>query len=155
MANLMILTKVPADMQYVTVTAPASTVNGHFIKLGTKTAGVYAGATPTAITNLDLVLAAAVCLPYGAEVVENDYTIATGEKIRGLVPAVGVEVAIPVANVTATTAVVAGAFVIPTVNAGIANCVASLGGTESKAFQITDLFTQAGVAMLNMRCIKA
>jgi len=156
MANLAIATNFPATTKYFSVTAPASTVNGHFLALTTKgTDGVYAAATPAAITSPSLVMAFAVCLPYAAETVENDYTIATGEVIRCFAPELGLEYAIPVANVTATTPVVAGAYVIPTATAHIGNCVASLGGTESVAFIITGTFTKAGVAMFNMRCIKA
>lgn len=155
MANLMVLTNIPADAQYVTIAAPASTSNGYLYTLGAKAStGIYA-ATPSAITDMNVVMVAAVCLPYEAETLENNYTIATGEPVRALVPRVGYEVAIPVANVTATTAVAAGAFVIIDAGTGKPECVASLGGTESLAFKVTGTFTKAGVAMFNMRCILA
>lgn len=156
MANLMVLTNIPDDAQYVTISAPASTLNGYLYVLGAKAAsGVYAAATPAAITDLNVVMVAAVCLPYAAETVENDFTIATGDTVRALVPSLGMEVAIPVANVTATATVAAGAFVIIDASTGKPECVASLGGTESLAFKVTGTFTKAGVAMFNMRCIKA
>jgi len=156
MANLMIFTNVPDDAQFVTIAAPASAYNGYIYTLGAKgTDGVYAAATPAAITDLNTVMVAAVTLPYAAETVQNDYTIATGENVRALVHAKGIEVAIPVANVTATATVAAGAFVIIDAATGKPECVASLGGTESVAYKVTGTFTKAGVAMFNMRCIKA
>lgn len=156
MANLMVLTNVPDDAQYVTIAALASTSNGYIYTLGAKAStGVYTPATPLAITDINTVIAAAVCLPYTAETLENDYVIATGENIRALVPKVGYEIAIPVANVTATTAVAAGAYVIIDAGTGKPECVASLAGTESLVFIVTGTFTKAGVAMFNMRCIKA
>lgn len=156
MANLMVFTNVPNDAQYVNIVAPASTSNGYLYVLGAKgTDGTYAAATPAAITDLNVVMVAAVCLPYGVETLESDYTIATGEVVRALVPRIGYEVAIPVANVTATTTVAADAFVIIDAATGKPECVASLGGTESLAFKVTGTFTKAGVAMFNMRCIKA
>ncbi|TRZ53910.1 MAG: hypothetical protein D4S01_00450 [Dehalococcoidia bacterium] len=155
MANLAIATNFSSDTKYVSVVAPASTVNGHFAALTTISAGVYTAATPAAITSAGLVMAFAVCLPYAAETTENEYTIATGEGTRYFVPELGMKYSIPVANVTATTAVAVGAYVIPTATAYIANCVASLGGTESVAWIIEALFTKAGVPMFTMRCIKA
>lgn len=156
MANLMVLTNIPDDAQYVTISAPASTSNGYLYTLGAKAAsGVYAAATPAAITDLNVVMVAAVCLPYAAETVENDFTIGTGDNVRALVLRTGYEVAIPVANVTATTAVAAGAFIIIDAGTGKPECVASLGGTESLALKVTGTFTKAGVAMFNMRCLFA
>ncbi len=156
MANLMVLTNIPADAQYVTIAAPASTSNGYLYTLGAKAStGIYAAATPAAITDKNVVMVAAVCLPYAAETLENNYTIATGESVRALVPRVGYEVAIPVANVTATATVAAGAFIIIDAETGKPECVSSLGGTESLAFKVTGTFTKAGVAMFNMRCILA
>ena len=154
MANIMVLTNIPDDAQYVTIAAPADVVNGYLCVLTTKAStGIYTAATPAAITDKDVVMVAAVCLPYAAETLENNYTIATGESIRCLVPRVGYEVAIPVANVTATATVAAGAYVIIDAATHKPECVSSLGGTESLIFKVTGTFTKAGVSMFNMRCI--
>ncbi len=156
MANLMVFTNVPNDAQYVNVVAPAGTYNGYLVELGAKAAnGTYAASTPAAITDLNVVMIATVCLPYGVEVLENDYVIETGEVVRALVPRIGYEVAIPVANILATVPVVAGAFVIIDAGESKPEAASALGGTESLAFKVTGTFTKAGVAMANLRCIKA
>jgi hypothetical protein len=156
MANLFILNKVKATAHYVDFVAPASVTNGNLVVLGTQAANkTYACAAPAAITDAGIVIVCNPNIPYGAEVVENDTTIATGEIIRGRVVELGDVESYPVANFTATVAAAVGKYIIPDAAALKGEIVNAPGGTESLVYIIDELFTKAGVSMLKMRCIKA
>lgn len=156
MANLIVLNKVSAAATYVDVAAPASYANGYLATLGTQnSAGYYACAAPTAITDLGVVMVLAVPLSYEAQYVENDYAISTGEIVRAIVPYTGFVVSVPVANITASVALAVGKYVIPVAGAGKMESADALGGTESVAFIIDGLYTKSGVSMAKIRCIKA
>jgi hypothetical protein len=155
MANLAILNKVKSTAHYVDVVAPAGLTNGNFVTLGTQASDkTYACAAPSAITDKGIAIICTVALPYGVEVVENDFTIATGAITRARIVELGDVESYPVANFTATVPAAVGAFVIPD-NALKGEIVAALGGTESVAYIIDELFTKSGVSMLKMRCIVA
>jgi hypothetical protein len=156
MANLINMDKVSASATYFDIVAPASYANGYLATLGTiNTDGTYDCAAPTAITDLGVVMVLAVPLSYEAQYVENDYTIATGEIVRAIVPYRGLVVGIPQANITAGVALAAGKYVIPVAGAGKMTSADALGGTESVAFIIDSLYTKSGVSMASLRCIKA
>jgi hypothetical protein len=156
MANLNVLTKVSKDATLYTILAPASLVAGNAVELLTRNASsTFNVQEPTDITALDVAIAIPVTLPYGVETEENDFVIATGADVRVVIPYKGMMVDFPVANVTATVAVAENAYVIIDAGAYKMECVASLGGTESVAFQIARTYTLAGVAMFSMRCIKS
>jgi len=156
MANLTILNKVGKDAHIYDVVAPAGLENGNMLLLGTRnTDATYNVSAPTAITNNGLVIVACVNLPYEAEKEENDYVIATAEVTRAYVPEVGQVMSFPTANFTATVASAVGKFIIPDVGALKMEIVNALGGTESVAYVIDQVYTKAGVAMTKMRCVKA
>jgi hypothetical protein len=156
MANLTILNKVSGNASIFDVVAPAGLTNGNVVVLGTQaTNKTYACAAPAAVTDNGMVLVATVSLPYEVEKLENDYTIATGEIVRTYVPYVGMVVSIPVANVTATAALAVGKVVVPKAGALKMECLAAPAGTEVLIFNIDEMFTKAGVAMVKLRCIKA
>lgn len=156
MANLIVLDKVSAAATIFDVVAPASYANGYLATLTTiNTDGSYDCTAPAAITDLGMVIVLAVPLSYEAQYVENDYTIATGEIVRGYVPYRGFTVSIPAANITAGVALAAGKYVIPVDGAGKMTSADALGGTETVVFVIDSLYTKSGVSMAKIRCIKA
>lgn len=153
MANLNILDKVSMGAHYETISAPADLVAGNIVELLTRNSdGTYEVQAPTAITTKRVAIAVPVTLPYSAETEQNDYTIATGENTRVLIPEVGQKLSFPVANFTGTPAV--GEYVIIDAAAYKAESVSSLGGTESVIFEIDRLYTKAGVSMLMMTCVQ-
>jgi hypothetical protein len=156
MANLINLYKVSAAATIFDVVAPASYANGYLATLTTiNTDGSYDCVAPVAITDLGMVMVLAVPLSYEAQYVENDYTIATGEIVRGYVPYRGFTVDIPAANITAGVALAVGKYVIPVAGAGKMTSANDLGGDETVAFIIDALYTKSGVSMAKIRCIKA
>ena len=64
-------------------------------------------------------------------------------------------VSIPVANVTNTSALGVGKFVVPKAGAMKPECLDTLATDEEVVFVIDELFTKAGVPMVKIRCIKA
>lgn len=156
MANLMILSKVKATAHYADCVAPAGVTNGNFVALGVQNADkTYACAAPAAITSNGVNIVCDIPISYEVEKLENDFTIATGAIIRTRTPEIGDVECYPVANFTATVAAAAGKFIIIDAAALKGEIVAALGGTESLAYIIDEVFTKAGVSMLKMRCIIA
>ncbi|MDD4778999.1 MAG: hypothetical protein PHT02_00150 [Tissierellia bacterium] len=156
MANLFIENKVKATAHYVDVVAPAGVTNGNIVVLGTQASDkTYACAANTAVTDAGMVIICNPNLPYGAEVVENDTTIATGEIVRARVVELGDVESYPVANITATVALAQNKIVVPKAGALKMECLAAAAGTESIVYIIDELFTKAGVSMVKIRCIKA
>ena len=140
MSNQIVLNRVAGDATIYDVVAPADLKNGHIVVLGSRNSdGTYDVAAPTAITDLGMVMVLAVPLSYDADKSQNDYVIATGEVVRAYVPYVGMQVSVPVANITATAPVAADAFVIPDAAATKPECVAALGGTEAIAYIVDEV----------------
>lgn len=156
MANLFILNKVKATAHYFDCVAPAGVTNGNIVVIGTQaTDKTYACAANGAVTDTGMAIVCNPNIPYGAEVVENDTTIATGEIIRGRVVELGDVESYPVSVITATVALAQNKFVVPKATALKMECVAAAAGTESIVYIIDELFTKAGVPMVKIRCIKA
>ena len=156
MANLIDLIKVSSAATYFTVLAPASYANGYLATISTiNTDGTYDCAAPSDITDLGMVMVLAVPLSYEAQYVENDYTIATGDEVRAIVPYRGLVVGIPQANITAGVALAAGKYVIPVDGNGKMTSSDALDDTATVAFIIDQLYTKSGVSMAQLRCIKA
>lgn len=156
MSNQIVLQKVSGEATIFDVVAPAGVKNGNFVSLGNRNSnGTYACAAPAAITDKEIVMVLSVPLSYAADKAQNDYVIATGEVVRAYVPYKGMVVSIPVANITATVAVAKDAFVIPDAAALKAEAVAALGGTESVAFVVDEVYTEFGVSMAKLRCVVA
>ena len=154
-SNLFILNKVKATAHYVDVVAPAGIYNGYIVVLGTKNAdGTYACAANGAVTDKGMAIICNPNLPYGAEVVENDTVIATGEIVRARIVELGDEESYPVANITATAALAAGKVVVPKATALPMECLAAFAGTEILGYVIESLYTKAGVPMAKLRAIK-
>lgn len=154
-SNLMELKKIKATQHIVDVVAPASLYNGHVVVLGAKgTDGTYTVAAPAAVTNEGMVIIADIALSYEAEKLMNDKVIATGEVVRAYVPELGNVICIPQANITATAALAVGKVVVPKANALQMECLAAFAGTEVLGFIIESLYTKAGVAMAQLRCIR-
>jgi len=155
MANLFIENKVKANAHYMDVAAPADVTNGNIVSLGTQASDkTYACAANTTVADSGMAIVCNPNLPYGAEVVENDTTIATGEVIRARIVELGDVESYPVANYTATSALVVGKFIVPKAGALKMECLASVVGTEAVVYVIEELYTKAGVAMVKIRCIK-
>ena len=158
MSNQIILSRVGADDPIVNIVAPSGVKNGNLIVLGAQndTTKVYAAAANGAITDKSFALVMAVPLPYGAEKTENEYEIATSEVVRAFIPVVGRVYSFPVANVKAApaSAVAKGKYLFPDAAALPMDCNTAVGGTESVAFYIDEVFTKAGVSMVKARCIK-
>ena len=156
-SNLIVMERIGADTQYIDIVAPAGVYNSNLVKLGTRNAnGTYQASAPTAITNDSLAMVLHEDLGYNVEYVNmGDITFTTGGILRAAILRLGDEIAFPVANVVATTAVVAGAYLIPDATTLPLECVASLGGTESFAMIVESTFTKSGVSMLRARVIKA
>ncbi len=156
MANLFILQKVSANAHYVDVVAPAGVTNGNIVVLGTQASDkTYACAANAAVTDAGMVIVCNPNLPYGAEVVENDTTIATGEIVRARFVSIGDVESYPVANVTATVALAVGKIVVPDATELKMECLNAAAGTEQIVYVIDELFTKASVPMVKIRCIKA
>ena len=155
MSNLFILQKVSADAHYFDVVAPASTVNGNILVLGTQnTDKTYAAAANVAATDKSMVIVCNPNLPYAAETLENNTVIETGEVIRTREVKLGDVESYPVANITATAALAVGKAVVPVAGALQMECLAAAVGTESIIYLIDELFTKAGVPMAKLRCVK-
>ena len=154
--NLFILQKTGASAHYVDVVAPAGVTNGNIVVLGTQASDkTYACAANTAVTNTGMAIVCNPNIPYGAEVVENDTTIATSEIIRARIPALGDVESYPVANITANVALEVGKIVVPKKEQLKMECLNAAVGDESLVYVIDELFTKAGVSMVKIRCIKA
>jgi len=115
--------------------------------------GVRTVTAPAAITDLGLVMHVSVPLEVEASKDQNDFQLEIGEVGRAIVPYVGMEIAIPDANITGDTT--EGGYVIPAAAAFEMAAAATLGGTESIAFVVDDKITDYGVAMSVLRCVKA
>lgn len=156
MANLFILNKVSANSHYYDCVAPASVTNGNIVVIGTQASNkTYACAANAAVTDTGMAIVCNPNIPYTAETVENDTTIATGEIIRTRIPALGDVESYPVANITATVALAVGKIVVPKAAQLKMECLNAAVGTESLVYVIDELFTKAGVSMVKIRCIKA
>lgn len=156
MSNQIILNKIGANDPIFDVVAPADCVNGSIVTLGTQNVDkTYASAAPTAVTDAGMVMVLAVPLSYQIERTEDQFEIATGDVVRAYAPVVGRVVSIPVANVTATNALAVGKVVVPKAGAIKPECLAAPAGTEEVVYEIDELFTKAGVAMVKLRCVKA
>jgi len=156
MANLTILDKVSATASIYDVVALAGAEVGNILVLDTRQAdGTYVVTANTAVTDNGMVMLLQVNLPYGAEVLENDYVIPTGSIQRSYVPYEGMVVSIPVANITATSTLAVGSVVVPKAGVVKPECLASAVGTERVIFEIDSLYTKTGVAMAKLRCVKA
>lgn len=156
MANQIVLNNISAEARILSLVAPANTVNGSILAVGTRASnGTYAASAPSAITLDDLAMVLDMPLSYEAQYVENDYTIATGDIVRAYVPYKGMTVTIPQANITATATLTVDYVV--TVDAGEIKpeCKTTAGGTETVVFEIVELPTVNGVASAKLRCIKA
>jgi len=156
MSNQIVLNNVSATATIYDIVAPAGVKNGNVVVLGTQNANkYYASAANAAITDLGMAIVLDVPLSYEVEKTENDYVIATGGIARAYQPYKGFKFSIPVANVTATSALAVDKVVVPKAAALPMECLASAGGTEAIEFVIDELFTKAGVAMVKLRCVKA
>ena len=156
MANQMVLKKVSANSYLFDVTAISGLANGHIVKLGAMaSSGVYACEALAALTDLEIVIVADVPINYSDDKVENDYAITVGESARTYVPVIGQKMAFPTANFDTTVTPVQGKYVIPVAGATQMKVANALGGTESVAWKVDEVFTQAGVEMMTIRCIKA
>lgn len=154
--NLVLIPKQRATQHFVDAVIPASSVGGGFLTLGALgTDGTYTTAAPSGIADLGMVLLVPVCLPYGAEVEEKDYVLATGAVERATFVEKGDEYDIPVENITATVAVAADAYLIPDASAIKPECVDTLGGTEAIVLKITKTFTKAGQSYARGLVVKA
>ncbi len=154
-SNLMELQKIKATQHVVDVVAVNGLYNGNVVVLGTRGSdGTYSVAAPTGVAVEGMVLVADIGLSYEAEKMMNDKVIATGEVVRAYVMELGNVISIPVANVTATSALAVGKVVVPKANALPMECLAALAGTEVLAFIIEALYSKAGVAMVKLRCIR-
>jgi histidinol-phosphate/aromatic aminotransferase/cobyric acid decarboxylase-like protein len=156
MANLFIEHKVKPSAHYVDVVAPAGLVNGNIVVLGAQSATdkTYTVGANAAATDLSMVIVCNPNLPYGAEVVENETVISTGEVVRARVVELGDVESYPVANVTATAALAVGKVVVPKVGVVKMECLAAAVGTEAIIYKIEELFTKAGVPLVKLRCVK-
>ena len=132
MANQIVLNNIKATASIKNVVAPANTVNGGILVLGTQNADkTYAGAACGAVTDKSMVLVLEVPLSYEAEKIENDFVIATGATVRCYVPELGDVVSIPVANVTATVALAVGKIVTAKASTIKMECLDAFAGTEA------------------------
>ena len=156
MANLFIEQKVKATAHYVDLVAPSSVTNGNIVVLGTQASDkTYACAANVAVSDTQMAIVCNPNLPYGAEITENETTIATGEIIRGRIVELGDVESYPVANITATVALAQNKVVVPKAGVLKMECLAAAVGTESLVYIIDELFTKAGVPLVKLRCIKA
>lgn len=156
MANLTIIKRAKEDSFLYDVVAPAGLVNGNVVALGTRqTNGTFTVAAPVAISSLGVVIVASVQTTYGVEEVENDYVIATGDVVRAYVPEIGQQMSFPVANFETSITPVQGKFVIMQAGDDELIVANALGGTESVAWIVDEVFTKNGVSMMTIRCIKA
>jgi len=156
MANQIVLNRISATCPIFNVVAPADCANGYIVVVGTQAADkTYACAAPVDVDDAGMVMVLDVPLSYEAEKTENDYVIATGQVVRAYAPYVGMVVSIPVANVTNTSALDVGKFVVPKAGAMKPECLDTLATGEEVVFVIDELFTKAGVPMVKIRCIKA
>ena len=155
MANLLIMKKVGATAHYIDLVAPAGLENGNVVVIGAKQSdSTYACSANTAVTDDGMALIVDVALPYEVEKEQNDYVIATGEVVRGLIVSEGDIIDIPQANITATSALAANKVVVPDAAALPMECLASANGDESIIFNIDALYTKNSIAMASLRCIK-
>lgn len=155
-SNLTELRKLSATATFVDIVAPAGLYAGDVYVLGTQASNkTYACAVCGAVTDLGMVVAIPVALPYEASKVEKDYVVATNEVVRAVVPYVGLTIGLAVANITATSALAVGKVVVPNASAAPMECLASIAGTEVLVFEIDALYTLSGVAMASIRCIRA
>ena len=156
MANQIVLDKVKATAHFFDAVAPAGLENGNMVTIGVRgTDATRTVAAPGAVTDLGMAIVCAVPLSYQAERTENDFVIGTGDVVRVRIPELGDVESYPVANFLATQAAAVGVFVVPDVGLLPMEMVAAAGGTESIVYIIDRLYTKAGVAMLQMRCIKS
>jgi len=156
MANQITINKVSKDATIVTLVAPASTVNGSLLAVGSKnTDGTFAAAAPAAVTDTNVALVATPTDSYEAEKVDNDFVIATSALVRAYIPYVGFTITVPVANITATAAITKDYVVVPKASAVKMECLATVAGTEAVVFTVEELLTENGVASVTLRCIKA
>jgi len=156
MANQIELTKVSKTATIVTLVAPAGTVNGSILEIGTRQAnGTSTGVIPSAVTLNDLAIVMALPLSYDAEKIQNDFVIATGDLVRAYVPYRGMEVSVPEVNITDTAALVVGKVVVVNAADVKVECATAAGGTETVVFEIIEMSTVNGVDMVKMRCVKA
>ena len=154
--NLFILNKVKATAHYVDVVAPDGVTNGNIVVIGTQASDkTYACAANGAVTDTGMAIICNPNLPYGAEVLENDTPITTGEIVRARIVELGDVESYAVATVTATVALAQNKIVAPKATTLKMECLAAAGGTESIVYIIDELFTKAGVPMVKIRCIKA
>jgi hypothetical protein len=151
-----VLNKVSSTCPIFDITAPASTINGHILLLGTQASNkVYAASAPVAVTDKEMVIVLEAPFNYAAELTENEAVIATGQTIRAYVPYKGMVVSIPVANITATAALAVDKVVVPVAGNAKMECLAAPAGTEVLIWNIDELYTKSGVAMCKIRCILA
>lgn len=155
MANQINLDKVSATASIITVVAPEDTINGSILTVGDlKDNFTYEAAAPSGVDDDDMVMVLAVPLSYEAENVQDDFEIDTGDLVRAYYPYKGFTVSIPVANITATDAVEAGHFVVPTATVK-PEALDAVVGTETVVFEIEEVYTLNGVSMARLKCIKA
>lgn len=156
MANQIVLNNISADARILDIVAPANTVNGSIVAVGTQASnGTYAATAPSAVTLDDLAMVLDMPLSYEAEYVENDYTISTGDIVRAYVPYKGMTVTIPQANVTETSTFTVGYVVVVDAGEIKPECKSAAGGTETVVFEVIALPTVNGVDSIKIRCIKA
>jgi len=156
MAGRIILNKVSATATNYAIKCASVLEQGNFGVMGRPDAsGVRTVTAPGAITTANVVVHLSVPLVYDANKSENDFKLEIGEIGRAYVPYQGMGFCIPVANILATVAVAKDAHVIIDATSFVPECVASLGGTESIAFIVEDVFTDNGVSMAQLLCIKA
>lgn len=155
MANQIVLNNIKATASIKNVVAPASTINGSILVLGAQNADkTYAGAAPVAVTDKGMVIVLEVPFSYEVEKLDNDFVIATGAVVRCYIPELGDAISIPTANITATSALAVGKFVVPKAGVSTQECLAAFMGTEILGYIIDEMYTKAGIPMTKIRAIK-
>lgn len=154
MSGKNILTNVHMGATYYAIDCASGLKQGYIGVLGQPDSNQVRPITaPAAITDLGLVVHVSVPLDYDADKTQADFVLEVGKVGRAIVPYVGMEIAIPDANINGAT--VAGQFVIPAAAAFEMGAAVALGGTESLAFVVDKKFSDYGVEMSLLRCIKA
>ena len=154
MSGKNIMANVSMGATYYAIDCATALEQGHIGVLGQPDDnGVRTVTAPAAITDLGLVMHISVPLTVDASEAQADFQLEVGDVGRAIVPYVGMEIAIPDANITGATT--EGQYVIPAVGEFEMAAAALLGGTESIAFVVDDKITDYGVAMSVLRCVKA
>ena len=156
MSNQIILDNVSGEARIFDIVAPADLKNGNLVVIGEKNDnGTYDVAAPAAITDLNMAIVLSVPLSKEADRAQDDYVIETGAIERAYMPYKGMAVSIPQENIEDIVDLDDGVFVIPQAADAEMRSIAALGGTETVAWIIEDLYVEFGVPMAKIRCIVA